>query len=105
MKPWFLMLAAGLLFTACVKDNEQQAANTVCLDGTIQWGGDPAADGSGWTFVPSETAKHYFLKDLPEQYKQDDLQVAVCLQQTSYKATCFCTEPPYLFAITSINRK
>ena len=105
MKPWFLVIAASLLFTACEKDNEKQSAETVCLDGTIQWGGDPAVDGSGWTFVPTETNKHYFLSNLPEKYKQDDLQVAVCLQQTRYKANCFCAEQPYLFAITSINKK
>jgi len=104
MKTWFLIIMASLLVTACAKDNEKQAAETVCLDGTIQWGGDPAADGTGWTFVSTETTKRYFLKNLPETFKRDDLQVAVCLQQTEERAYCYCSELPYLYVITSIKR-
>lgn len=105
MKPWFLMLAAGLLFTACDKDNDKQAADALCLDGTIEWGGDPRADGRGWIFIPTEGTQAYYLKELPEAYKQDHLPVAVCLQQTGEKASCFCQPLPDLYKVLSIKRK
>jgi len=103
MKRLFLILAACTFLTSC--DKEREETNALCLEGTIQWGGDPAADGRGWIFVPTESTQVYYLKNLPEAYKQNNLQVATCLKQTAEKANCFCQPQPYLYAVTSIQRK
>lgn len=101
MKTVIFTFATILLLSACKKEKEE----ALCLEGSIQWGGEPAADGTGWTFVTTETNQLYILQNLPAEYKQDDLPVAVCLQQTDEKASCYCPQPPYLFAITSIKRR
>lgn len=109
MRRLLLIIATSFLFTACDKAKEKEieieSGDIVCLNGTIEWGGEPAADGRGWIFVPTETSQYYSLKDLPAAYKQDDLPVSVCLQQTNEKAPCFCPEPPYFYRVTSVKRR
>jgi hypothetical protein len=111
------LLLIGLTFLASCGKNETRESKTeeqiittahgptLHLDGTIQWGGDPAADGAGWTFIAAETNKRYQLKGLSQTFQVDDLKVAISLKETTEKAPCFCPDPPFLFAVVAIEKK
>jgi hypothetical protein len=98
MKQLFFAVSLLFLFTACQKE-------TRCIDGTIQWGGDPASDGLEWYFESPELSRHVKLKDLASEYKVDNLSISVCLVKTDEKYQCFCAEPMDVYAIKSIRKR
>lgn len=98
MKQLLLAISLLFIFTACQKE-------TLCTDGTIQWGGEPAVDGIEWYFESSEFSRPVKLKDLPSEYKVDGLSISVCLVKTDEKYQCFCAEPMEVYAIKSIRKQ
>lgn len=100
----FVFTLVASLFSSCSKENERLAPE--CLEGTIQWTGNPAADGLGWTLVVNpENPTYYVLKNLPITYQQDNLEVTVCIYKTGEKVSCFCQEPKDEYAVASIKRR
>lgn len=88
-----------LLFTSCSKEQN-------CIDGLIRWGGEPAVDGLGWYFTSAEFGdKAVKLKNIPEKYLKDSLQVNVCLRITDEKYQCFCAVPLEVYEIKSIRNR
>ncbi len=95
----FLSFVIAFLFTACSKEQN-------CTDGLIRWGGEPAVDGLGWYFTSAEFAdKPVKLKNIPEKYLKDSLQVNVCLRKTDEKYQCFCATPLDVYEIKSIQKR
>ena len=104
MRRFFLVIVTAVLLTACRKDGEHPVGE--CLEGTIAWAGDPAADGLGWTLqVNPENPQYYVLKNLPPIYRKDGLAVAACLYPTGEKASCFCQPAPDLYGVASIRKR
>jgi hypothetical protein len=103
MKKIFVVVAGLFLMFSCTKDK----AETTCLDGFIFWGGDPAADGTGWYFSQNRFSQHvYFLQSLAADYKKDSLPVSACVVKTTNKFYCQCAgDPPYFYRITKINKR
>ncbi|HEY1115710.1 MAG TPA: hypothetical protein VGE66_19235 [Chitinophagaceae bacterium] len=101
MKYLPLLLLTTLAFTSCSKERDSE-----CLDGTIEYMGDPAADGLGWVLrTDGENPRYFVLGNLPGNYQVDDLEVNACLYNTGQKMTCFCAEPPDKYAVTSIRKR
>jgi len=117
MKTVTLLLIGVAFLTSCAKqessenENEKQPIVTTAhgpllhFEGRIHWGGDISYDGTGWSFVPSGTNNHYYLKGLPQAFMADQLKVSISLQETTEKAPCFCPDPPFLYAMMRIERK
>jgi hypothetical protein len=115
MKTITLLLIGLTLLVSCTPEdlgdntNGEQPIITqgpaIHFEGVIKWNGSPEADGRGWSFVPAQTNNHYYLKNLPASFQQDNLQVAISLKQTTEKARCFCPDPPYLYAVIAIEKK
>ena len=94
-----LSVLIAILFSACNKEQN-------CTDGLIRWGGEPAVDGLGWYFTsPVFGDKAVKLKNIPEQYLKDSLQVNVCLRKTNEKYQCFCATPLDVYEIKSIQKR
>ena len=100
MKHIFLSLILLVLFTACNKES-----NCSNINGTIQWGGEPAVDGLGWYFESTELSRPVKLKDLPASYQVDDLEITACLTKTDEKYQCFCAEPMDVYLVKSIRER
>lgn len=99
MKPLLLLSAFVFLFTACNKEQN-------CTDGLIRWGGEPAVDGLGWYFTSAELGdRPVKLKNLPDGYLTDSLQVNACLRKTNEKYQCFCAEPLDVYEVKSIQKR
>jgi hypothetical protein len=99
MKPFFLSLIVFFLFASCQKEK-------LCIDGIIQWGGDPAVDGLGWFFTSASLGdKPVKLKNLPVEYKINDQPVSVCVLKTNEKYQCFCAAPLEVYSILQIRKR
>jgi hypothetical protein len=99
MKPLLLSIALLFLFTACNKEQN-------CTDGLIRWGGEPAVDGLGWYFTSTELGdRPVKLKNLPDNYLTDSLQVNVCLRKTDEKYQCFCATALDVYDVKSIRKR
>lgn len=101
---YIALIALAFIFVSCTKE-ANCIADTTCIDGTIQWGGEPAVDGLGWYFQSDEFAKPVKLKNLSSAYEVDDLPVSVCLKKTTEKYQCFCGEPLDVYEIKSIRQR
>jgi hypothetical protein len=79
------------LFTACKKGS----SNTVdCQTATVEFWGDPAADGLGWVLVIDPVTRAFESpNNLAAPYKVIGLQVNVCYVQTDEDLICFCAQP------------
>ena len=88
-----LMLACIAAFTvaSCKKDNETTAPNTICTTAKVHYGGDPAADGTGWVLVTDTTTDKFEKPDnLDASFKTEGLLVDVCYVFTNNDFICFC---------------
>lgn len=96
MRKLVFVLALFTCIVSCNKKEESDItyshSHTICTDGFIHWGGDPAADGSGWNLRTGDgsSATYYILKDLPDNFKTDGLSVSACVEETEERAPCFC---------------
>lgn len=106
MKKLFCVLALFVLVVSCKKEKQ----DTICVNGHIEWTGDPAADGTGWVLVEdneSQTSKVFVLTDLPNTFQESGLPVNACVYETDERVVCFCPVDTirYKYAITSINKR
>ncbi len=114
MKKLLLIVATWLTLSSCSKEatapDTQDAANIGAkntqsadrMKATIRWAGDPALDGLGWVLRTSDEQVE-IPKNLPDNYKQDGLQVIVSFKRTSERFPCRCSEPKYYVEITAIS--
>lgn len=91
-----------LILTSCTKES----ASTICTDATVEWGGDPAADGLGWYISTGDSANHktYIPQNLPDEMKIDGQAVHVCMYETNEKFYCQCVQPLNKYHITTIRK-
>lgn len=100
MKKSALIFFVFIILGSCTKDNK-----SFCVNALVRWGGPPAADGLGWYLIVDSTRGiSYIPKNLPENFKVDDLQVNVCLKKTNEKFNCMCASPLNKYEITSIRK-
>jgi hypothetical protein len=99
-----LLVIAVIVFSACKKDSSQNHSNDICTVATVEYGGDPAADGLGWILVTDTvTRKFEAPEDIPAAFKVHGLLVDVCYVRTDKDFICFCAPPPQkIVRITSI---
>jgi hypothetical protein len=101
MKYCLILLLTILTFTSCTKERDSE-----CVDGMIEYMGDPAADGLGWVLRTEAESPQYFVLDkLPAEYRVDDLRVTACIYNTGEKMTCFCASAPDKYAVSSIRKR
>lgn len=104
MRHLLFLILTVLTISGCSKEKAER--DTVCLDGTIQWQGSPAADGLGWVLmVNTESPKAYILNDLPAAYQQSGLDVAACIYISEEKRNCMCAQPLDMYNVSSIRKR
>ncbi|MFN8253439.1 MAG: hypothetical protein U0V75_16335 [Ferruginibacter sp.] len=104
-KTLFIIALAAITAASCKKVNTSK--KEICTDAVVRWGGDPAADGTGWhLYVASDNITAFKYPDnLPDDFKVAGLQVAVCYEPTDRDFICFCMQPlPKMVHITFIKR-
>lgn len=104
MKKIIVVLATALLFISCQKE---KANKEFCEDGYIRWGGDIAADGTGWYYAKdlSGTQTAYKMENLTSDFEVDSLAVSICLVKTDKKFSCLCPDALPVYRINSIKRR
>jgi len=86
-----ILLVTTTLLTACRKGS---AASGDCRTATVEYWGDPAADGLGWVLVTDPATRAFESPDnLAENYKVTGLQVNVCYVKTNEDLICYCAQP------------
>ncbi len=97
-----MLLVVITTSTACKKNAD--AVPAVCETATVQYMGDPAADGLGWALlVQDSTTGHIEIaKNLPESYKVNGMRVDICYERTGDLYFCFCAAPFKMINIISI---
>lgn len=103
---FFILLLAVITAVSCKKTASTD--REICAEAFVRWGGDPAADGTGWhLYIPSDNIYAYKYPDnFPGDFKTDGLPVTVCYTQTGKDFPCFCMQPlPKMVHITSIRRR
>ena len=86
-----ILLVTIVLLTGCKKESSQPAD---CGSATIQYWGDPAADGLGWVMVIDAVTNAFESPDnLAASYKITGMQVNVCYVKTDQDLICYCTQP------------
>jgi len=91
-----LLVAVIAVFAlvSCKKDDTTTPANTTCTTATVHYGGDPAADGTGWVLVTDTTNGKFEVADnLDTSFKTEGLVVDICYVVTDVDFVCFCTPP------------
>lgn len=98
-----LLLIPALFFGACKKEKSEDT----CTVATVQYAGDPAADGLGWVLVTDSVNWKYLPpEEIPADFKVNGLQVDVCYVTTDKDFVCFCPSPRQkIVRITSISRR
>jgi len=97
-----------LAFAAASCKKQNKTCQSTCTDALVRWGGDPAADGTGWyLYVPGDSGRAFQYPDnLAQSFKVNDLAVSVCYEKTNVDFVCFCAAPyPKMVHITSISRR
>ena len=101
MKKMIYLFVSVMLLSACSKENNETPIPTIRA--TINYAGDPAADGFGWTLqIASDSSE--IPNNLPEAFKQEDLVVDVAYRKTDQRFPCRCVTPRYMVEIISISR-
>jgi hypothetical protein len=100
MKKFLLLAGTALCILSCKKEQD-----VFCTDAVVMWGGDPAADGTGW-FLLADSVNHvsYQPQNLPDNLKIDGQPVHVCLYKTGENFYCQCAVPLKKYHITSIRK-
>ena len=98
-------MAAGIFILASCNKRSTAAAETICTIAKVHYGGDPRADGAGWVLViDSVTKKTETPDNLDEMYKREGLMLDVCYRISDKTVPCFCSNPPKMIHITSVNK-
>lgn len=110
MKRFIPFVLTLLLLGSCIKLDPPPLE--YCGKGYIYWGGDPAANGTGWFFALTRSANYTFYQlkenELGPEYKSltDSVAVDICLLSTKDKAPCRpCNGDSYFFKIKSISKR
>jgi len=108
MRKVIFILALFLSIVGCKKEDGKSAS--ICINGHIQWAGDPAVDGRGWVLVEETEAinpRQFVLKNLPSEFQVNELAVKACMYETEERVSCMCPQNPpvYKYAVTSIRRR
>lgn len=107
MKNSIIILSLLALAAASCK-KQDKTDHSICTDAVVRWGGDPAADGTGWyLYVSGDSSDAFRYPDnLAPAFRVNELPVSVCYEKTNVDFVCFCA-PPYskMVHIISIKRR
>jgi hypothetical protein len=85
---------AAFIGVSCKKDSTETTPNTICTTAMVHYGGDPAADGSGWVLVTDTTTGKFEKPDnLDAIFKTEGILVDICYVVTDVDFVCFCSPP------------
>src|SRR5688572_580964 len=106
MRKVICALALLVSLASCKKEK----LDTTCINGHIEWTGDPADDERGWVLVEETEAinpRQFVLKNLSGAFQVDGLAVKACVYETEERVICNCPQGPmvYKYAITSIHER
>lgn len=88
----YIFVFCLLIIFSCKKND----AALICLDGTIEWAGDPSVDGLGWV-LRKDSANYFVLKNLPDSVQQPTRNVYACIKKTGERVPCECTNIYYYY--------
>jgi hypothetical protein len=103
MKTLSIILALSLVFTGCTKENLLEQQETPSKQATIDYMGNPAADGMGWVLRFADQS-YEIPTNLTEEFQDDELNVKVAYKKSSRTFPCRCVEPKQMVDIISIER-
>ncbi len=103
MKKITCFIVSAILLVSCSK--EEDNINTVenpTIRATIDYAGDPAADGFGWILrITADSSE--IPRNLPDNFKKQDMVVNVAYRKTDQRFPCRCAAPKYMVDIISIS--
>jgi hypothetical protein len=103
MKALSIIILCSFIFTACTKESLLEEQEAPAKQATIDYMGNPAADGLGWVLrFPDKS--YEIPTNLGENFQIDELDVKVVYKKSSRTFPCRCTEPKYMVDIISIER-
>jgi len=79
-----ILMLIGIIL--CTISCEKESSSKTYKSAIIQYLGDPAVDGCGWTILIEKVT--YSPKDLPNAYQIDGLNVQIIYHLTDKKASC-----------------
>jgi hypothetical protein len=103
MKTLSIILALSLIFTGCTKENIVAEQEIPSKKATVDYMGNPAADGMGWVLRFADQS-YEIPTNLTEEFQYDELDVEVVYKKSSKTFPCRCAEPKYMVDIISIKR-
>jgi hypothetical protein len=103
MKALFIILSCIFIFTGCTKENLVAEQEVPAKEATIDYMGNPAADGLGWVLRFADQS-YEIPTNLGESFQHDELKVKVAYNKSTKTFPCRCTEPKYMVDIISIER-
>ena len=106
MKAILAIVTAVFVFSACKKNSggPEVIGPTNCFDGYIFWGGDPAADGTGWYASTTRDPRNaFYLQTVQAPFNADSTPVHICVAETNKRMLCECAgTPPHYYKIMEI---
>ncbi|HEX8331920.1 MAG TPA: hypothetical protein VF622_04815 [Segetibacter sp.] len=103
MKALSIIFSCILIFTGCTKENLLEEQEVPAKQATIDYMGNPAADGLGWVLRFADQS-YEIPTNLGENFQSDELNVKVAYKRSAKTFPCRCTEPKYMVDIISIER-
>ena len=103
MKKLLFIPLCIFIFTGCTKENVLAEAEPEAKTATIDYMGNPAADGLGWVLRFSDQS-YEIPSNLGKEFESDELDVKVSYKKSDRTFPCRCTEPKYMVDIISIGR-
>jgi hypothetical protein len=102
MKKILVALTTLAVATGCSKDNSIPS-DAISAKATVDYMGDPAVDGLGWVLRIDRS--YEVPTNLPEEYKQDELDVNVVYTKSDQFAPCHCLNRKQMVNIITISRR
>jgi hypothetical protein len=103
MKTLSLIASLIFIFTGCTKENIVEDQAIPAKKATIDYMGNPAADGFGWV-LRMDDQSFEIPTNLAEEFKTDETDVKVVYKKSSRTFPCRCTQPKTMVDIISIER-
>lgn len=108
MKRIYTAVAILLFFTACSKNNQQSGATpSICFPAFVRAETAQESAGTGWVVVREDVRSIPFVvNNLSNDFKVDGLAVNICVEETTEKISCNCSNNGRSFyRVVSISRR
>ena len=103
MKKLLFISFCTFIFSACSKENILAEEEQPAKQATIDYMGNPAADGLGWV-LRFDDQSYEIPTNLTDDFESDELDVKVKYKRSAKTFPCRCLEPKPMVDIISIER-